>query len=252
MENNENFVPETENVEHTTEQTPKMFTQEEVNEIVGKAKARTRAKIEKETQSKYGELHEVLKAGMGKEDIGEITSDLRIFYGERKGIKMPQKPDYTEQDIETLADADARAIIREGFEEAEEEFTRLEQKGAKMTKRELATFKILAEHLQEAQMGRALSKIGVTEEEYNSKEYQEFRKQFNSDVPEEKRYNLYRQTQPKKDIKPMGSMKNNNSGDNGVKDFYTPEEARRFTKKDFDNNPALFKAVEQSMLRWKR
>ena len=46
MENNENFVAEqaAENVEQTTEQTPKMFTQEEVNEIVGKAKARTRAK----------------------------------------------------------------------------------------------------------------------------------------------------------------------------------------------------------------
>ena len=48
MENNENFVEQTENVEQTTEQTPKMFTQEEVNEIVGKSKARTRAKVEKE------------------------------------------------------------------------------------------------------------------------------------------------------------------------------------------------------------
>ena len=49
MENNENFVEQTENVEQTTEQTPvKMFTQEEVNEIVGKSKARTRAKLEKE------------------------------------------------------------------------------------------------------------------------------------------------------------------------------------------------------------
>ena len=45
MENNENFVAEqvTENVEQTTEQTPKMFTQDEVNDIVGKAKARTKA-----------------------------------------------------------------------------------------------------------------------------------------------------------------------------------------------------------------
>jgi hypothetical protein len=32
----------------------------------------------------------------------------------------------------------------------------------------------------------------------------------------------------------MGSMKNTDSGDSGVKDFYTPEEARKFTKKDFD------------------
>ncbi len=38
----------------------------------------------------------------------------------------------------------------------------------------------------------------------------------------------------------MGSMKNNNSADNGVKDFYTPEEARSFTRRELDENPALF------------
>jgi hypothetical protein len=50
----------------------------------------------------------------------------------------------------------------------------------------------------------------------------------------------------------MGSMKSNVSTDNGVKDFYTPEEARKFSKKDFDNNPALFAAVEKSMLKWSK
>ena len=48
----------------------------------------------------------------------------------------------------------------------------------------------------------------------------------------------------------MGSMKNSTSDDGTVKDFYTRDEALKFTKKDFDRNPALFKAVEQSMLKW--
>ena len=48
----------------------------------------------------------------------------------------------------------------------------------------------------------------------------------------------------------MGSMKNNTLKDSGVKDFYTRDEALKFTKKDFDKNPALYKAVEQSMLKW--
>jgi hypothetical protein len=56
--------------------------------------------------------------------------------------------------------------------------------------------------------------------------------------------------QPKKDVRTAGSMTNTNAPDNGVKDFYTRDEALQFTKKDFDKNPALFKAVEQSMHKW--
>jgi hypothetical protein len=48
----------------------------------------------------------------------------------------------------------------------------------------------------------------------------------------------------------MGSMTNKTSEDGTVKDFYTRDEALQFTKKDFDKNPALFKAVEKSMLKW--
>ena len=43
----------------------------------------------------------------------------------------------------------------------------------------------------------------------------------------------------------------NTSNQNGVKEYYTYEEASNFTKEDFDKNPELFKAVEKSMQRWK-
>ena len=49
----------------------------------------------------------------------------------------------------------------------------------------------------------------------------------------------------------MGSMKNNTADNNAVKDFYSYEEASKFTKKDFDKNPALLKAVEASRSKWK-
>ena len=55
MENTETFVTEvTENVEQTTEQTPKMYSQEEVDAIVGKRLARKEARIRKEYDRKYG------------------------------------------------------------------------------------------------------------------------------------------------------------------------------------------------------
>ena len=121
-----------------------------------------------------------------------------------------------------------------------------------MSAREKARFKILAEHRHAKELGNKLAEIGVTEEEYNSPEFKEFRGMFDKNTPIEKVYETFRKTQPKKEIKTAGSMKTTVSTDNGIKDYYSPEEVRKFTKKDFDENPALFKAVCDSMPRWKK
>lgn len=254
MENMENLVTEevAENVEQTTEQTPKTYTQEEVDAIVGKRVARNTAKITKQFERKYGGLTEVLKAGTGKESVEEMTDTFKQFY-QKKGIQIPQEPTYSARDIELLARAEANDIIKSGFEEVVDEVDRLAEIGAdNMTPREKAVFKVLAEHRQTTERGNELAKRGVTEDVYSSKEFAEFASQFNSSVPISQVYDIFEKTQPKKQHQTMGSMRNSDSGDTGVKDFYTPEEARRFTKKDFDKNPALFAAVEKSMLKWKR
>jgi hypothetical protein len=80
-----------ENVEQTTEETPKMFTQDEVNEIVGKSKARERAKITKQFERRYGQLENVLKAGTGKESVEEMTDTFADFY-RKKGIDILAVP----------------------------------------------------------------------------------------------------------------------------------------------------------------
>lgn len=251
MENNENFVNQTENVEQTTEQTPKTYTQEEVDALMGKRVARTEAKIRKEYQRKYGDLEDVLMAGTGKENVEEITDTFKKFY-QQKGIQMPEKPTYSQKDIEVLARAEAEEIIRGGYEDVVEEVERLTQVGAaNMTAREKAVFKALAEHRQSAERGMELGKLGVTEDVYNSKEFKDFAGKFNPNIPITDVYDIYKQTQPKKEIHTMGSMKSNSAKDTGVKDFYTVEEARRFTKEDYDKNPALFKAVQNSMTKWK-
>ncbi len=258
MENNENLVTEevTENVEQTTEETvveqkPKMFTQEEVNEIVGRSKARTRAKVEREYDRKYGGLVDVLKAGTGAESVEDATDKLTKFY-QSKGVKMPQKPSYTDKDVELLAKAEADEIIRSGFEEVVDEVDRLADLGVdNMTPREKLVFKALAEHRQSAERSRELSSIGVTEEVYNSKEFKDFAGMFNPNTPVRDIYDIYiAKTQPKKEIKTMGSMKANTAQDNGVKDYYSYEEASKFTKEDFDKNPALYAAVTKSMTKW--
>lgn len=229
---------------------PKTYTQEEVDAIVGKAKARAKAKVEKDYQRKYGNLEDVLKAGTGKEDVVEITDTFADFY-RKKGIQIPEKPNYSAKDIEVLANAEAQEIIRGGLDEVIEETDRLAEIGvANMTAREKAVFKVLAEHRQSAERGKELNAIGVTEDVYNSKEFQDFAGKFTSTTSIKEIYDIYAKTQPKKDIKPMGSMKNGPTADSGVKEFYTRDEALKFTKADFDKNPALFAAVERSMQKW--
>ncbi len=258
MNENENFVAEeqvAENVGQTTEETvtepAKLFTQDEMSAAVGKAKARERAKITRQYERQYGPLVDVLKAGTGEEDLGKIADTFRQHY-EQRGVQF-QKPSYSDRDIEWLARREADEIISGGYEDVCEEVDRLAGVGvANMTAKDRAVFKVLAEHRQAAERGQALSKIGVTEDVYNSKEFNDFAAMFNPKTPIEKIYETYRKTTQPKEFKTIGSMKNHDSGDKGVKDFYTPEEARRFTRQDFDKNPALFKAVEKSMQRWKK
>ena len=261
MNENENLVTDevTENVEQTTEETPeKKYTEaefnervnEKVREVTGRRIARKEAQIRKEYESKYGRLEEVLKAGTGKESVDEMTDTFADFY-EKKGIKINKAPEYSAKDIETLARAEANEIISAGFEDVVDEVDRLTEKGvANMNAREKAMFKVLAEYRQQTELTNEFEKLGVPADEYNSPEFKEYAKMFRSDIPMTRVYEEYTKTKPKKEIRTAGSMKNSDSADSGIKDFYTPEEARRFTKSDFDKNPALFKAVEKSMLKW--
>lgn len=251
MLENENLAADVaENAEQNAETAEKTYTQSQLDEIVGKRLARNSAKIRKEYDRKYGDLEAVLKAGTGKESVEEMTDTFKTFY-ESKGIKLPEKPNYSDKDLEVLAAADAKDVINSGDEDVIEELNRLTDVGFdNMTAREKAYFKVLAEHRQNTERHKELSKIGVTDDVYNSREFQEFASKFNSNTPIADIYSIYTKTQPKKEIKPMGSMTNKTSEDGTIKDFYTRDEALKFTKADFDKSPELFKAVQDSMLKW--
>ena len=164
---------------------------------------------------------------------------------------MPTQPTYSDHDVAVLARADAQDIIKGGFDDVVEEVDRLANIGvANMSAREKALFKELAEYRKSEEETRELSKIGVTKEVYGSQKFKDFASQFNSNIPITQIYEIYNKMQPKKEISTMGSMKTITPTEDAVKDFYTRDEALKFTKDDFDRNPALFKAVERSMQRW--
>ena len=251
MNEQENLVVNetAENTEQTVEETPiKTYTEAEFNakldEVLGKKIARREAKIRKEYERKYGNLEEVLKAGTGKESVEEMTDTFTEFY-KSKGIKIPEKPTYSAKDIEVLARAEADDIIRSGYDEVVEEVDRLTQLGvANMTEKEKAVFKALATHRQNAERSIELSKIGVTEDVYNSQEFKDFAGKFNPNTPIKDIYDIYHKTLPKKEHRTMGSMKQ--MPETGVKDYYSPEDIDKLTMADLDD-PKVWEAVRRSM-----
>ncbi len=242
---------------NTTELT-KTFTQEDINEMMGKRDARHKKKLDRavrEAEAKYSDLMSILKAATGEEDVEAITERFRSHY-QKSGIHVPEKkaPSYTDRELQILAKADAEDIIGDGIEAVIEETNRLAALGlAEMTPREKALFKLLAEERGAAERKAALAEIGVGEDIAGSQEFLDFSKKFVKGTPPGEIYDLYQKMkQPKKNIKPIGSIANSVPESAGVKEYYTPEEAKKFTQKEIDSNPSLFRAIVNSMQKWKK
>jgi hypothetical protein len=270
MENHEDLAvvqnaPEAaENVETPTEQvetTPETvsFTKEQFESIVGEKKSRARAQgkaqAEREMKRKYEPyeaLVSLLRTATGKEDIGDITKILADYYG-KQGANLPAEPQYSERDISALGNADAAEVIGDGLESVVSELDRLAELGVeKMTPREKVAYRALAEYRQREERSKELAALGISEEVYNSKPFQDLAAKFNRKTPIREIYDIFVKMQPQKQVQTMGSVKNTASSDDGIKDFYTPQEARKFTVADYNKNPALYKKVLECMREWKK
>jgi len=240
-------------VETTKEVAPtKKYDDNEMDKIIAKKLARQEAKLTRsfeEKLSKYTSTEAILNAGLGTKDISEAGEKLAEFYKEQ-GITMPEKvaAGYSDRDIEILAKADAEEIIADGIDEMTKEANRLADKGYKnLNKKEQVIFNTLATVLTAENQKAELQKIGVKPEILEDKEFKAFAKKFLPTTSVVEVYNYY--TKGKTEVpKPIGSMAS--TAANKIKDFYTFEESQAFTKADFDRNPSLFKAVENSMPKW--
>lgn len=275
MEDNKELVTEevTENTEQETaeenvtdekvdnaeskEESVKTYSEEDfekevnsrVDELLSKKINRNNRKIRREYEEKYGKLENVLRAGTGEQDLEAITNQLENFY-KGEGISIPPMNNYSNDDLETLGSKDADDIISSGYDDIKEEVDRLANIGLdKMTAREKATFQKLAKVRKGMEAEKELAKIGVGKEVLEDDNFKAFTKKLNPELSIKDMYEMYTQVKPKPEVKKMGSMKSTTKQP-AVKDFYTREEALKFTRADFDKNPELFKAVEKSMQKW--
>jgi exonuclease VII large subunit len=262
MENNEELVNETENVELTTEEIedvetpeeePKEELQEPVEEMIPKSKAeemvkkrllRQENKLRKEYAKKYGRLETVVNAGLGTESTEEAVNKLTEFY-ESKGINIPSEPRYSDRDLEVLASAEADEIISSGYDDIVEEVDRLAQLDVNsMSQREKLVFTKLANARKSIEEEKELASIGVSKEDLESEEFKEFIKDLNPSLTLKRKYELYQKNKPKEEIKQIGSLQSGKSKD--VKEYYSDKEISNMTLDDLDNDE-VWEAVRKSM-----
>lgn len=227
----------------------KTFTQDEVDEIVKRRLARKEREYQREL-SKYKDTDNVLRSTLNLKDGDDTNVKLREYY-EAEGVDLPEAihSGYSSRDIETLAKSDAEEIIEEGYEAMIEEAERLASIGYNnLNDRDKIIFTTLGDKITEEKNKTELRKLGAKDELLSDEDFNNFRKQFNSNVSIETIYGLYKNTQPKKKVENPGSMKSSTTSSD--KDFYTFEEASRLTDDDYKNDPNLYKIVERSAQKW--
>ena len=226
----------------------RLYTKEEVDKIKIRTKKRIEDKVRREYEKKYGRAETVLKAGLQKDNLDEAVSELENYY-EEQGVRIP-KYQYSERDTEILAKAEADEIIDSGYDDIVEEVDKLAKIGVEnMSNRDKIVFQRLAEERMKLEDEKEMKALGLGKDS-DTEEFKEFSKKLNPELSMKDKYEMYLNFKPKPKVETIGSMKNTKEKDSGVKEFYTRDEAMKFTKADFDKNPELFKAVEKSMYKW--
>lgn len=252
VEGEENST-ETDNSETVTEE-EKKYTEKEFNErvddLLSKKLARKEAKIRREYEKKYSgysELGNVVKAGLDTSDLNEATKQLRSYY-EEQGVQIPTvQKNFSDRDVQILANADAEEIISAGYEDIIEELNRLTDVGIEnMTTREKLVFKVLSDKRQTLESEKELLSIGADKKVIDSEEYKNFIKDNElGNVPVKKAYELYRKLKPMPQVEQIGDLTNKNSKKDD--DFISETEYDKMTPEEIEKN---LDKIKKSMQKW--
>lgn len=226
----------------------KTFTQEELDSIVETRLNRERKRLDKKYNaelSKYEELAYLTKEGLKADSYEDALVKTRDFYG-KQGIKYT--PGRSAKEEEILATAEAQEILDtcESTDDIESEVQRLLSKGNNISIREKNIAQKLTDELTNRVRISELSKLGVKEEVYNSKEFKDFEKHFTKDTPISFVYEQYKaKTKTTKVVDNPGSMKSIPAKEK--KNFISEAEYDKMTDKEIEANMDL---IKESMTKW--
>ena len=234
---------ETEEVKPEAEK--KLYTDEELDEIIARKLSRQQRKLERKYKDKYSRLEAVVNAGLGTSNIEDATNKLTEFY-EENGVNIPDAPRYSEEDIKLLANAEADEFIKNcTFKELVDEVDDLANiPTEQLTERDKIVFLKLADERKKREEESAVLELGITKDKLEAEDFKNFSSKLNSELPIKEKYELFLKLNPRKETKKIGSMKS--GAQSKVKDFYTADEISRLTEEELDN-PEVWKAVRNSM-----
>lgn len=247
VENTEAVNNNTEDVAQSTEDVDVLkYSDKDLNEIIAKRIARQENKIRKEYDRKYSKLENVLSSALGTSGVEEATEKLTDFY-KRRGVEIKdnvEELNLSDRQIEILANAEAQEIIDYGYDAIVEEVDDLANIGIdNMSKKEKLIFTKLAEKRRYIEDEKDLSKLGVSRDVMEDKDFIEYSKKLNPSLSTKEKYEMFLEARPKKNIKPIGSMTSNQSN---IKREYTAEEIGRLTEEELDD-PVVWEAVRKFM-----
>lgn len=239
-----------EDIEKLIEERANKLFEEKVKERLTRDRINRERKQNKEL-AKYKQLENVIKAGLGVENIDDAINQSSEFYKEQ-GITIPEFQDiYNERDEKILAKADAQEIIELGKEEMEAEANRIASiPEAKRSIREKTIFNTLCKELISLRDVDELKSKGYKTDILSTKEFSDFRDQFNVNTSISKIYEMYNKMNGQVVEKPKspGSAKSTTSIKQ-IKDYYSPEDFDKLTDEDL-MNPKIMEIVDKSRLQW--
>lgn len=237
-------------IEKQIEERANKLFEEKVEERLIRDRVNRERKQSKE-MAKYKQLENVIKAGLGVDNLDEAISKTSSFYKEQ-GINIPEfKESYSERDEKILAKADAQEIIELGRSEMEAEANRIASIPAdKRTMREKTIFDTLCKELINLKDIDDLKAKGYKTDILSTKEFNEFRNQFNVNTPISKIYEMYSKINGQEVVQPKspGSVKST-TAIKQIKDYYSPEDFDKLTDDDL-KNPKIMEIVDKSRLQW--
>ena len=245
-------TPSQEDIERQIEERANKLFEEKVEQRL----IRDRVNREREAKkglSKYKQLENIMKAGLGVDTLDDAISKSSEFY-KGQGINIPtyqEESSLSEREERILAEADAREIISVGRKEMENEANRIASiPENQRTLREKTVFNTLCKELINLRDVDALKSKGYEIDLLNEKKFIEFRNQFNANTSIETIVGMYKQInnlnieQPKS----PGSAKSS-TGIKQIKDYYSPEDFDKLTDEEL-NNPKIMEIVDKSRLQW--
>lgn len=239
-----------EDIEKLVEERANKLFEEKVEERLIRDRVNRERQQNKELV-KYRQLGNVIKAGLGVDNLDEAISKTSDFYKEQ-GVTIPDfKDGYSERDEKILANADAKDIIELGKVEIEAEANRIASiPEDKRTLREKTIFTTLCKELISLRDMEELKSKGYKTDILQEKEFSDFRNQFNVNIPISKIYEMYNKVIGKVVEQPRspGSAKGTTAVKQ-IKDYYSPEDFDKLTEEEL-NNPKIMKIVDESRLQW--